>query len=223
MPGSPLLKRSLFFIQSDPQPVLKKIASPGLMSLSCMFCRCSAARTSATADLLARIHHAALHGLDVDQMAAREQRLQLLGAELLQAVGVADLGGGEAVVEMHLALVAVLAELDADMAEAVELRADLADLGGEKFVVIDQLVRAERAAGRAAGNAQREGARAEQRHALLVGAADLVDLAVADPLGRVEHLGGRDVVRGAGLVGRAPFRRPPFRRRPRRRSGPAPA
>src|SRR5215207_8237713 len=42
--------------------------------------------------------------------------------------------------------------------------------------------------------------------------ADLVDLAVADPFRRVEHLCGRDVVRGAGLVGGAPFRRPPWRR-----------
>ena len=124
-------------------------------------------------------------------------------------VGVADLGGRVAVVEMHLALVAVLAELDADVAEAVELRPDLADLGRQKFVVIDQLVGAERTAGRAAGNAQREHARAEQRHARLVGAADLVDLAVADPFGGVEDLRGGDVVRGAGLVIRTPFRRPP--------------
>ena len=159
MPGSPLLKRSLFFIQSEPQPVLKKIASPGLMSLSCMFWRCSAARRSATRDLLAGVHHAAFHRLDVDQVPAREQRLQLLDAELLQAVGVADLGQREAVVETHLGLVAVLAELDADVAEAVELGADLADLGREELVVIDELVLAERAAGRAAGNAQRERAR----------------------------------------------------------------
>ena len=44
------------------------------------------------------------------------------------------------------------------MAEAVELRPDLADLGGDELVVVDELVLAERAAGRAAGNAQREGA-----------------------------------------------------------------
>ena len=110
-------------------------------------------------DLLAGVHHAALERPEVEQVAAREQRLQLLDAELLQAVGVADLGRGEAVVEMHLALVAVLAELDADMAEAVELGAGLADLGRQELVVVDQLVLAERAAGRPAGDAQREGAR----------------------------------------------------------------
>jgi hypothetical protein len=33
----PELNRSLFFIHGEPQPVMKKIASPGLMSLSCVF------------------------------------------------------------------------------------------------------------------------------------------------------------------------------------------
>ena len=47
MPGSPLLKRSLFFIHSEPQPVWNMIASPGLMSLSGMFCFASAALISA--------------------------------------------------------------------------------------------------------------------------------------------------------------------------------
>ena len=96
------------------------------------------------------------------------------------------------------------------MPKAVELRADLTDFGRKILVVIDELVRAERAAGWAAGNTQGEGARAEQRHALLVGAADLVGLAVADPLGGIEHLGRGDVVAGAGLVIGAPFRWPPF-------------
>ena len=118
--------------------------------------------------------------------------------------------GGEAVVEPHLALVAVLAHLDADMTEAVELRAGLADLGGEKLVMIHKLVVAERAAGRTTGNAQREHTRAEQRHALLVDAADLVDLAVLDPFRRIEDLRRRDVVGCAGLVVLAPFRGPPW-------------
>src|SRR5512139_1477364 len=104
-----------------------------------------------------------------------EDRFQLLDAELLETIGVADLLGGVTVVEPHLAPVAVLAHLDADVTEAVELRASLADLGGEKFVMIHQLVVAERAAGRATGNAQRERTGAEQRHALLVDPADLVD------------------------------------------------
>jgi hypothetical protein len=54
------------------------------------------------------------------------------------------------------------------MAEAVELGADLADLGGEKFIVVDQFVLAKRATGGPAGDAQQEGALAEARHALFV-------------------------------------------------------
>src|SRR5882672_1203844 len=105
-------------------------------------------------------------------MGTREEGLELLSAELLQTVCVADLLGSEAVVEPHLALVAVLAHLDADVAKAVELCAGLADLGGEKFVMIHELVVAERAAGRTTGNAQRECTRSEKRHALLVDPAD---------------------------------------------------
>jgi hypothetical protein len=74
--------------------------------------------------------------------------------------------------------------------EAVELRAGLADLGGEKLVMVHQLVVAERAAGRTTGNAQRECTRTKQRHALLVNAADLVDLAVLDPFRRIEDFAG---------------------------------
>src|SRR5215208_5613344 len=84
-------------------------------------------------DLLAGIHHPALHGLDVDEMPAGEKRLQLLDSELLQAIGVADFRSRVAVLEAHLGLVAVLAELDADLAEAVELRPDLTDLGGQEL------------------------------------------------------------------------------------------
>jgi len=71
----------------------------------------------------------------------------------LRPYAIADFLGGEAVVEPHLALVAVFAHLDADVAEAIELRAGLADLGSEKFVMIHKLVVAERAAGRTTGNA----------------------------------------------------------------------
>lgn len=170
------------------------MASPGLMSLSGMFCLASAAFDVGRGDLLADVHHSALQRDHVDQMRAGEQRLEFFDAKLLQAVGVADLRCGETIVEPHLVLVAVAAQLDSDMAEAVELRAGLADLRGQEFVVIDHLVVAERAAGRAAGNTQRERARTEQRHAAFVDAADLVDLAVLDPFRGVEDLFGRDVI-----------------------------
>src|SRR5262249_26402103 len=131
-------------------------------------------------DLLTGVPHRALEALDIDEEAAGEDGLQLLHAELLEAVRVIDLLCCQAVVEAHFALVAILAQLDADMAEAVELRAGLTDLGGEELVVVDELVRTERAAGRTARNAQREDTRPEQRHAGFVDAADFVDLAVLD-------------------------------------------
>src|SRR5262249_17476796 len=128
------------------------------------------------ADLLPGLHHRALEPGKVDQMPAGEERVQLFRAELLQAVSIAGPGRGEAVIKMHLALVAIFAELDTDMAERVELRPGLPDLRRQKLVVIDKLVLAKRAAGRPAGDAQREGARAEQRHAGFINPAELVDL-----------------------------------------------
>src|SRR5687767_3751453 len=138
-------------------------------------------------------------------MGTGEEGLELLSAELLETVCVADLLGGEAVVEPHLALVAGFAHLDADVAEAIELRTGLADLSGEKFVMIHERVVAERAAGRTTENAQRERTRAEKRHALLVDAADFVNFALLDPFHRIEDLRWCDVVRCAGLVILAPF------------------
>ena len=94
-------------------------------------------------------------------MPAGEKRLQLLDSELLQAIGVADFRRRVAVVEAHLGLVAVLAQLEADVPEAVELGADLADLGCQELVMVDELVRAEWAARRSARDTQGKGARAE--------------------------------------------------------------
>src|SRR5215813_14046327 len=95
-------------------------------------------------DLLACVHHPAFEPDHVDQMRAREDRLELLNSELLETIGVADLRSSEAIVESHLALVAGIAHLDTNMTETVELRAGLADLGSEKLVVIDHPVVAER-------------------------------------------------------------------------------
>src|SRR5438045_9080821 len=99
-------------------------------------------------------------------MAPREERVQLLRAELLQPVSVADLGRGQAAVEMHLAVVAILAELDADVAQRIELRPGLVELGGERFGSTEQIVDARRAAGGPAKDALRVGARSEQQHVL---------------------------------------------------------
>src|SRR5262249_45289502 len=54
-----------------------------------------------------------------------------------------------------------LGRVHADVAGTVELRLDLADLGGDQFVVIRQRVLPERAAGGRAGNRHLPAARAE--------------------------------------------------------------
>src|SRR5262249_17809434 len=107
---------------------------------------------------------------------------------------------------------AVLAHLDADMAEPVELRAGLTDLGGEELIVVNQLVGAERPARRTAGDAQREGTLTELGHSRFVDAADAIDLAVLDPLDGIEDLGRRDPIGSAGDVVLAPFGMRPERR-----------
>jgi hypothetical protein len=136
-------------------------------------------------------------------MAAREDRLAVLNAELLQAVGVDHLKFGHAVVEACFRQVAGLAHLDADMAQPVELGTRLADLGGQELVVTDQPVSAEPGAHRRDPDV--ESALAVLRHRRLVDAANAVDLAVLDDLDGVENLGRRDPVGRTGLVVLAPF------------------
>ena len=77
------------------------------------------------------------------QNSAREEDADVLDAELLQAVGRAELRATKAVVEVIIAI-----DPNADMPQAVELGADLADLAAEEVVVIDPLVLAARPAGR---------------------------------------------------------------------------
>ncbi len=91
----------------------------------------------------------------IDQHAARDDRMELLDTEAFEPVGGGELPFDEAVVEAHLLAIAVRADLHADVAETVELGADLADLGRQELVVPDDLVGAERAAGRRAGDPQR--------------------------------------------------------------------
>ena len=96
------------------------------------------------------------------------------------------------------------------MAKAVELGPYLTDLSGDELVMVHQPIFAERASCRAAGDLEREGALPKQGHAGFVIVSQLIDLAILDPLGGVEHLLRRDVVRGARLVIGTPFRGPPF-------------
>ncbi|HEX7236597.1 MAG TPA: hypothetical protein VF405_06515 [Gammaproteobacteria bacterium] len=91
------------------------------------------------------------------------------------------------------------------MAEPVELRADLAELGAHDLVVKLQSIRAHRA--ERLRNFQAEVARAEQRHARFVDVPELIHGAARDEALRLEHLLRRDAVRGAALVFLAPARR----------------
>jgi hypothetical protein len=143
-------------------------------------------------------------GLEIHHDAAREERLHVLDAELLQAVGAVHVGALAVAVEQRALGVVV----DADMAEAIELGADLADLSGQEVVVPDGLVRSDRSAGEPAGGAYREDPAAEQRHLGLVGPRQRVGLAFCDELGGLQRLFRRLRVGRACLVLSAPFRDP---------------
>ena len=69
MPGSPALKRSLSFIQSWPQPVLKKIAvaGPDVVLAHVLLLECGA--DVGQGEFLPRFHHAPFDGGDIDQIA----------------------------------------------------------------------------------------------------------------------------------------------------------
>ena len=104
--------------------------------------------------------------------------MRLLRAQVLQARRRREPGLHEAVVETHLAAIAVDADLHADVAEPVELRAHLADLGRDEIVVPDDLVLAEQAAIRRPRDPHHELARAEQRHLRRVRMPQLAGLAL---------------------------------------------
>ena len=143
---------------------------------------------------------------DIQQHAAGEEHADVLDAQLLEAVGGAELRAAEAVVE-----VIVVADADAHVPQAVELGADLADLAAEEIVVIDALILTRRPAGRRSRYRQAEVPLARQRHAMLVDAAERVDLALADQSGGLLDMRGGQPVGRAALIGRAPLRRPPLR------------
>jgi hypothetical protein len=161
---------------------------------------------------------ALVHGFDaarageVEQDAARDDRMQLFDAELGQTRSRRKVRFDEAVVQPHVVAFAIGADLHADVAEAIELRPDLTDLGGHELVVPDDLVAAKRSTGRGAGYAHDELARAEQRHLRVVFVAQLVDLALVGLGERAQdHLGLGVPVGRAGLVTLPPqIVRPPF-------------
>src|SRR5215470_8311419 len=165
-------------------------------------------------DLLAEIEIAALERREIEQVSGRDNRLDVLNAELLEAVGVAHLDLCEAVVESHLVLVLAL-KCHADVAEAIELRSDLADLTRDELIMVNEVVRSERAAGRPAWDTQREAPLAEHRHARFIEMAHLVELAGFNQSQCVQYFFRRYQICGADLIVLTPFGRPPQRDRGR--------
>jgi hypothetical protein len=97
---------------------------------------------------------------------------------------------------------------DADVAQAIELRADLTELAAHELVVEHHVVRAH--GSEALRNSQAEMARAEDRHRAFVRASELVDVARRDEALGLEHFRRREAIGGAALIGRAPTRWKPI-------------
>ncbi len=125
IPGSPAENVALSFIQSWPWPVRMTTTSPSRIATPCVLSAISRSRAVMTSPLFMRSH--ATRGRHVDQDAAREEHADVFDAELLEPVGGAELRSPEAVVKVVVAI-----EPDADVSQAVELGADLADLAAEQ-------------------------------------------------------------------------------------------
>jgi len=95
------------------------------------------------------------------------------------------------------------------VAEAIELRSDLADLARNELVMVNDIVGSERAAGRPAWDTQREAPLAEHRHARFIEMAHLVELAGFNQFQCVQDFCRRYQICGADLIVLTPFGRPP--------------
>src|SRR2546427_6185624 len=118
-------------------------------------------------------------------------------------------GAGEAVVEPHPVQVTVGADEHADVAQAIDLGPDLADLARDELLVEDQAILREGAGGWKGRNDELVVAQAPHRHAGLVDATEAGDLPPPGQLHRLEDFFRRHQVPGAGLVPRAPPPRAP--------------
>ena len=126
-----------------------------------------------------RQHRHALQRRDVDQHAAGDERADPLDAEL------GEPAASRVVVDLHAV---VEAAADRLVREAVELRADLADLGDDELLVAAAAVGSvvhERALG-----VHVEAPRAEERHRCVQHAAELDDLAGLDEPRRLSTVSG---------------------------------
>src|SRR5262249_54747466 len=163
MPGHDLTKRALSLPHSLPQPVLMMTASPGC---SVMFCFFSAPSRSLDRDLVSVAEHFdALVAGDVDQHAARDQRTDVVNPELRKPRTGRVLGDLESI---------VLAVLVGLVRKAVELSANLPDLGNDDLLVaaapVGELVH------EGAFDVHVEAPRAEERHIRIKHVSEFDDL-----------------------------------------------
>jgi hypothetical protein len=132
---------------------------------------------------------------NVEQDATREERFNVVYAELLQTVCAANLLLCEAVVVPWL-----VPDYDPDVAQAVELRSHLADFTIKHFVVEHELLVTKRTTRRATRNRDREMALPKERNAGLKIHAHTVDLSSLDQLRCLEHLGRSDALGCTDLI-----------------------
>ena len=145
---------------------------------------------------VSRQHRDPLERRDVDQHPARDERADVLDAEL-----------GEARARRHVADLDAVVQAVADrlMREPVELRADLADLGEDDLFVAAAAVRP--GIHVRALRFHLEAPADRERHVGPEHAPELEDLAGAYQARGPQHRFGLHVIAGAALVGGAPFRR----------------
>ena len=86
---------------------------------------------------------------------------------------------------------------------------NLADLTRDELIMVNEAVRAERAAGRPAWDTQREAPLAEHRHARFIEMAHLVELAGFNQFQCIQDFCRRYQICGADLIVLTPFGRPP--------------
>ena len=113
-------------------------ASPGVIASSVELLSLKAGLQIGELDLLADVEHAALQSLHVEQHAAGEERRRILDPEPLQAIGRPHFAEAGCRYRTAYWSVANGAAMAAEMAKSVHMGADLADFGGDEFVVPDR-------------------------------------------------------------------------------------
>ena len=160
----------------------------------CTFCFCNALSIG-HGDLVGAGRCATPLNLATSISTPRVTIADVLDTKLRQPLALRELGPAIAVVKIA----------DPEVAEAVELRADLTELAADLVVMHSLVLTWHRERLR---DADAVVARAMRQHAGLVDVAELIDLAFLDRVLRLEHLRWGDAIRRAALISGAPPRGP---------------